>query len=41
MLFGRKSRAVESAAKDEDLAWRLEAIGQNVATIRGNSDGQP
>ncbi len=34
MLFGRKSRAVESAAKDEDLAWRLDAIGQNVATIR-------
>lgn len=40
MLFGRKSRAVESAAKDEDLAWRLEAIGQNVATIRFTPDGQ-
>ena len=32
--FRQKSRAVESAAKDEDVAWRLEAIGQNVATIR-------
>lgn len=40
MLFGRKSRAVESAAKDEDLAWRLDAIGQNVATIRFTPDGQ-
>ncbi|WP_432212978.1 hypothetical protein [Pseudomonas aeruginosa] len=40
MLFGRKSRAVESAAKDEDVAWRLEAIGQNVATIRFTPDGQ-
>ncbi len=40
MLFGRKSRAVESAAKGEDLAWRLEAIGQNVATIRFTPEGQ-